>query len=92
MAFDRSNLALADSGQNSGLPRRWSYTTTDTDTVVSTEDYFLDAADLLTVGDVITVNADTDGTPVYGRVLVLQNDGTNVDVADIEAFTSTDTE
>lgn len=92
MAFDRTNLALADAGQNSGLPRRWSYTTTDTDTVVSTEDYFLDAADLLTVGDVITVNADTDGTPLYGRVLVIQNDGTNVDVADVEAFTTTDTE
>ena len=73
MAFDRSNLALADAGQNSGLPRRWSYTSTDTDTVISTAAYFNDASDLLAVGDVITVNADTDGTPLYGRMLVNSN-------------------
>lgn len=92
MAFDRTNIALADAGQNSGLPRRWSYTTTDTDTQVSTSGYFNNAADLLSVGDVVTVNADTDGSPVYGRVLVNANDGTTVDVSDIEAFTTTDTE
>ena len=92
MAFDRKNIALADAGLNSGLPRRWSYTSTDTDTVISTAGYFNDAADLFAVGDVITVNADTDGTPVYGRVLVNANDGSTVDVSDIEAFTTTDTE
>lgn len=92
MAFDRTNLGLDSASMNNGSPRSWTYTTTDTDTVVSTEDYFLDAADLLTVGDVIRVNADTDGTPVFGRMRVLQNDGTNVDVADIEAWATTDTE
>lgn len=93
MAFVRTDLALMSANQNTILgPRMWSYTTIDTDTAVSTEDYFLNAADLLNVGDLIYVNADTDGTPVYGVMRVLQNDGTNVDVADITAWATTDTE
>lgn len=92
MAFDRTNLAIDGAVQNTGLPRRFSYTTTDTDTVVSTAAYFNGAADLLNVGDVINVLADSDGTPVYGRVLVNSNTGGVVDVSDIEAFTTTDTE
>lgn len=92
MAFDRTKLALADASHNSNGPRRWSYYSTDTDTVISTAGYFDNAADLLAVGDVINVKADTDGTPAYGRVLVNSNTGGVVDVADIEAFTTTDTE
>ncbi len=92
MAFIRTDLALADAGQNSTLPRRSSYKSDDTDTVISTADYFLDAIDLLKVGDVINVGADLDGTPLYGRMLVLTNTGSAIDVADIEAFTVTDTE
>lgn len=92
MAFDRTNLALDGAGNNTTLPRRWSYTTIDTDTVVSTAAYFNNAADLLAVGDVVNVSADTDGTPAYGRVLVVSNAAGVVDVADIEAFTTTDTE
>lgn len=91
MAFDRTNLAL-EGGNNSGLPQRYAYTSTDTDTVISTSGYFNNGADILSVGDVINVLADSDGTPVYGRLLVVSNSGGVVDVADIEAFTTTDTE
>lgn len=92
MAFDRTNLALAEAGQNSDLSRRWAYTSTDTDTVISTSGYFNDAVDLLKVGDLIQVKADTDGTPVYGEVAVIENDGSTVDVSDIVANPATDTE
>jgi hypothetical protein len=92
MAFDRTKLALKDSANNTTIPRSFSYTTTDTDTVVSTEGYFNSAADILAVGDVVYVNADTDGSPVYGRMRVLSNSAGVVDVADIEAWATTDTE
>lgn len=93
MAFDRSNFGLMSANMNTAAgPRMFAYTTTDTDTVVSTEDYFLNAADQLKVGDLVYVNADTDGTPIFGVMRCLQNDGTNVDVADITAWTTTDTE
>lgn len=92
MAFDRTNFALADASNNPNSPRRWSYHSTDTDTVISTAAYFNDASDLVAVGDVINVKADTDGTPLYGRMLVNSNTGGVLDVSDIEAFTTTDTE
>ena len=91
MAFDRTKLAL-EGGPNTTLPQRFAYTSIDTDTVISTAGYFSGAADILKVGDVINVLADSDGTPVYGRVLVNANSGGVVDVSDIEAFTTTDTE
>jgi hypothetical protein len=92
MAFDRTKLALNGAAGNTSLPRTFAYTSTDTDTVISTSGYFDNAADILNVGDVIQVSADTDGTPVYGTVLVIANSGGVVDVADIDANTTTDTE
>ena len=92
MAFIRTDLALDGAGQNTGMPQRFAYTSVDTDATISTSGYFNEAADLLKVGDVINVLADSDGTPVYGRVLVVSNAAGVVDVADIEAFTTTDTE
>lgn len=92
MAFERTKLALDGAANNTTVPRRFAYITTDTDTEVSTAGYFDGAADILQVGDVINVFADSDGSPVYGRVLVNSNTGGVVDVADIEAFTTTDTE
>lgn len=92
MAFIRSNLALDGAGANTGQPQRFSYISIDTDTVISTAAYFNGAADILTVGSVINVHADSDGTPLHGRMLVLSNASGVVDVADIEAFTATDTE
>ena len=91
MAFDRTKLA-AGSAQNTTIPRTFAYSTTDTDTEVSTAGYFNLAADILVVGDIIQVSADTDGTPVYGRVLVVSNASGVVDVADIDADVTTDTE
>lgn len=92
MAFIRSDLGLADMNFNSGLPRKWAYTTIDTDTVVSTSGYFNGVADFLKVGDIVSCNFDTDGTPVFGEVLVVSNDGTIVDVADVNLHTTTNTE
>lgn len=92
MAFDRTKLALDGAANNTTLPRSFTYTSTDTDTVISTSGYFNGAEDILNVGDIIQVNADTDGTPAYGRVLVIESASGTVDVADIEAYTTTDTE
>lgn len=93
MAFDRTNLALESATQNSGLPRQWAYTTTDTAAVVDSAGYFNDADDLLNVGDIIRANVDTDGTPGYGEFYVSANSGGTVDVNDIVSrVTSTDTD
>lgn len=93
MAFDRTNLALKDSIQNSGLPRDWCYTSIDAATVIDSAGYFNNAKDLLNVGDVIRANVDTDGTPGFGEFYVSANDGTTVDVNDmVSIVTTTDTD
>jgi len=93
MAFDRTNLALFSNHQNSSHPRYWTYTTVDTAATLDSDNYFLGAADLLSVGDIIKANVDTDGTPGYGEFYVSTNSGTTVDVNDLVSIvTTTDTD
>lgn len=93
MAFDRTDLALESGGNNSTLPKQWSYTTVDTAATVDSAGYFNNAADILAVGDIIRANVDTDGTPGYGEFYVSANSGGTVDVNDIVSrVTTTDTD
>ena len=86
MAFDRSNLGLADAGMNTTLPRTWAYTTTDATATVDTAGYFNSAADLLAVGDVIVAITSSGGTPSYDSYFVNSNTGGVVDVSDTVAL------
>ncbi|MEG3618973.1 hypothetical protein V5T82_10950 [Magnetovibrio sp. PR-2] len=70
----------------------WHYTTTDAGSDVDTSGYFNEAADMLRVGDIIVANTDTDGTPASGFYLVNANASGVVDVADMTAVGSTDTD
>lgn len=82
MAFDRTNFGLDSASLNSGSPRKWTYTTTDATAVVDTAGYFNDAADLLSIGDIVYATTDSGGTPSYDSYHVSANDGTTVDVND----------
>lgn len=78
MAFDRTNLALDSASMNSGSPRRWTYVTTaDAQATINTAGYFNDAADILSVGDVIVAK---DSAASYDEYFVNANDGSTVDV------------
>lgn len=70
----------------------WHYTTTDLASDVDTAGYFNSASDMLRVGDMIMANVDTDGTPGAGIFLVNSNAAGVVDVADMTAVGSTDTD
>ncbi len=70
----------------------WHYTTTDAAAVVDTAGYFNEAADMLRVGDMILANTDTDGTLASGILHVSSNTGTVVDVDDLTAIGSSDTD
>ena len=59
MALDKTKLCAIGNG---GANTLHLYTTTDADTVVQASDYFLDAYDMLNVGDFILCNMDTGGT------------------------------
>lgn len=93
MAYVHADGSLARiGGQNSDAPTLWTYKTNDAAAVVQVEDYFLAAAEWLTVGDCIIAYVDADGTPGMTIYTVNQNDGTNVDVVDGTAVTQTDSD
>jgi hypothetical protein len=54
--------------------------------------YFNGAAEMVRVGDMILANVDTDGTPGAGIFLVNENTGGGVDVANLTAVGSSDTD
>ena len=88
MALVRTDLALWSYADGYSL---WHYATNDTAVVVGTVGYFNDLAADLRVGDFIFAHVDIDGTPGYGIFVVNANDGTTVDVANMDALGATDT-
>lgn len=96
MALDKSRLTLVGPDGNSHAGRVWKYMTEDSLADQDTEGYFNDVADLLAVGDEINSVVITDLTadPIAvsdaGKLIVLSNDGSTVDVSDETAFTVAD--
>jgi hypothetical protein len=70
----------------------WHYTTADIATDVDTAGYFNSATDMLRVGDIIVANVDQGGTPGAGLFLVNANASGVVDVADMTAIGTVDTD
>ena len=64
----------------------WHYRTGDLAADVDNAGYFSAASDMLRVGDFIFVNAGLGSAPVHGVVVVVSNNDGSVDVANISAF------
>lgn len=89
MAFSFTDLAQVATGAGNSI---WIYRTADTAATVDSADYFLGAIGVLNVGDLIYVLSGIGGTPAYGLMVVLSNDGSAVDVSDATALGGTDTD
>ena len=61
----------------------WHYRTADVDTAVDDADYFLEAIDMLRLGDMIIANTGEGTTPKGGFFRVVTNTGTAIDVANM---------
>lgn len=83
MAFLARNLSVI--GYANGFTL-WHYTTPDPSAAVDSSGYFSAAADMLRVGDFIFANCATGGSPQHGIFVVRQNDGGDVDLADLVSF------
>lgn len=68
------------------------YKTDDAAADVDTAGYFNDEVNILPIGSIIDVVVDAAGTPAFGRFVVTSNDGTTVDVANIQDQPGTDTD
>jgi len=87
MAFAYTSLTALAYGNGFTL---WHYIGADAKATVDSAGFFNDAIDVLKVNDVILV-VDS-GTPTVTWMVVLSNDGTNVDVSDGTAISLTDTD
>jgi hypothetical protein len=85
MAYNSANLTRLGGASNGDL---WLYSSADAIGTVNTSGYFNNAANMLSVRDVIIV-CDTS-TPTTNFVNVLSNTGTVVDVSDGTAIAETD--
>lgn len=93
MDFDVNTLALIGNAGNSNAPRLWSYKSADTFTTMDDVDYFLGAADLLKVGDLIyaiEVHATTGALEDAGLLIVNAVSSTSVDTTDATDLLVTD--
>jgi len=89
MAFSASGLTLVG---GSSEQRMWIYTSADAIADINTEDYFLDAINMINKNDVMFIVSSTGGTPVVSTAYCNQSDGTNIDIVNGVAVTSTDSD
>lgn len=89
MAYNASNLSALAYANGFTL---WHYKTTDPSSDVDTAGYYNGAATLLRVGDFILANCDTGSANPNGVFIVNSNSGGMVDVSNITAFGSLDSD
>jgi len=89
MAYASKNLSVLAYANGFTL---WHFTTIDLALDVDTTGYFNVASNMLRVGDIIIANVDTDGVPGSGFYLVNANALGVVDVADMTAIGTVDTD
>jgi hypothetical protein len=88
MAFSLDGLYMV--GPGGSAPRIWTYTTTDALADVNTSGYMDDAANELTVGDLIYGVTSTGTTNVHAQYLVLTIAAGVVDLSDGVVIATTD--
>lgn len=89
MAYSASGLTLIGGASEQRL---WYYTTADAIADVNTEDYFIDAINMIKKNDVVICVTSTGTTPVISHAYCNQNDGTTIDIVNGVAVTNTDSD
>ena len=83
MAFQPSELSALADGNGFTL---WHYRTPDLAADIDNSGYFNAASDMLRVGDFVFVNAGLGTTPTHGVMIVVANVDGGVDLANLTAF------
>ncbi|MCT4575292.1 MAG: hypothetical protein OIF36_00925 [Alphaproteobacteria bacterium] len=83
MAYSNENLSVLAYSNSFTL---WHYKSEDLNTAIVANSYFDESADMLRVGDMILVNADIDGTPKNGLVVVTANSSGVVETKALVTF------
>lgn len=83
MSFESKNLSALSYSNGFTL---WHYRTADLVAIVDNADYFNGAQSMLREGDFVFVNAGVDTTPTHGVVVVVANQNDSIDVSNVIAF------
>ena len=90
MTFSATGWVMSDHG--AGASKVFFYKSNDLFTAIDDADYFLDARDLLKVGDMILANTETaEASPKGGIFRVLAVSDTSVDVSNMTTVGATNT-
>lgn len=92
MAFSATGFNTVSAAKRGQAPSVYAYKTNDLGTDVDGSGYFDDLADTLEVGDMIYIFADADSTPTYGLYVVLSNSAGVVDISNITALGTIDSD
>lgn len=89
MAYESKNLSALSYSNGFTL---WHYRTADLVVTVDDADYFNGASSMLREGDFIFVNAGVDNAPTHGVVVVVANQNDSIDVSNVIAFGTLNTD
>ena len=87
MAFDADGWVCTDHG--AGASKMFFYKSNDLFTAIDDSDYFLGVYDQLSVGDVIVVSSDLDGSPLPGMLSVTAASSSTVTTTPLSSATIT---
>jgi hypothetical protein len=92
MAYDSKGLNLASGSKAGNAPQIWTYKSNDVSGDIDGAGYFNAAAALLKVGDLMYIHSAADTTPGFGLAVVNSNTGTVVDITNLTALGTIDSD
>jgi hypothetical protein len=86
MAFNKEGLNLVAGSKAGNAPQIWTYKSNDAGTAIDGSGYFNSVAGLLKVGDLMYIHGTADTTGTFGLAVVASNTGTVVDITNLTAL------
>jgi hypothetical protein len=92
MAYNKDGLNLVSGSKAGNSPQVWTYQSADAIGDIDGAGYFDSAASILKVGDLMYVYSGVGGSTAFGFVVVNANSGTVVDVTNVTAIGTIDSD
>jgi hypothetical protein len=92
MAYNKDGLNLVSGSKAGNSPQVWTYQSADAIGDIDGSGYFNSAASILNVGDLMYVYSGVGGSVAFGFVVVNANSGTVVDVTNVTAIGTIDSD
>ena len=92
MAFNKDGLNLASGSKAGSSPQIWTYQSADAIGDIDGSGYFDSASSILKVGDLMYVYSGVGGSVAFGFVVVTSNSSGVVDVTNVTAIGTIDSD